>query len=182
MKTAIAISLLAGLALASTAAQASALQASPQQQTQTQTPRPRPTLMETIRRSVRKLGAAIDESKSSADMVVSNYNDPKGGKTTIVVINDRKKNLLGIYIYNFGSVKNAGSREELYRYLLSANDAITIGSFFVDSEDDIGYKYLFSNSQPFNQTGFESAYLAMAAVARDRRADIRQMLGQSDKE
>jgi hypothetical protein len=69
------------------------------------------------------------------------------------------------------------NREEVYKYLLSANDAITIGSFFVDAEQDIGYKYFFSSTQPLNQAAFESAYLTMAAVARDRRSEIRQLLG-----
>ncbi len=170
------ISLLAALIALLISVNGSAQQPDPQQQ-QTPPPRPRLTLMETIRKSVRRLNATVDDAKSSAEMVVSSYSDPKGGKTTIVIVNDKRKSLLGLYIYNFGSVKNAANREEVYRYLLSANDAITIGSFFVDSEDDIGYKYLFSNALPFNQTAFEAAYLAMAAVVRERRAEIRQLIG-----
>lgn len=149
-------------------------------QTEPQQPKPaapRLSVIDTIKKSLKRMGATVDESKSSAEMVVSNYNDPKGGKTAVVVVNDKRKSLMGLYIYNFGSVKNAQNREEVYRYLLSANDAITIGSFFVDSEDDIGYKYLFSNALPLNQTAFEAAYLAMAAVVRERRAEIRQLLG-----
>jgi hypothetical protein len=165
--------LLAGLAILLAVALAAA-------QTEPQQPKPaapRLSLIDQIKRSLKRVGATVDESKSSAEMIVSNYNDPKGGKTAVVIVNDKRKSLLGLYIYNFGSVKNAPNREEIYRYLLSANDAITIGSFFVDSEDDIGYKYLFSNALPFNQTAFESAYLAMAAVVRERRAEIKQLLG-----
>ncbi len=168
--------LLAGLAILFAVAVAAAEQA----ETQPQQPKPaapRLSLIDQIKRSLKRLGATVDESKSSAEMVVSNYNDPKGGKTAVVVVNDKRKSLMGLYIYNFGSVKNAANREEVYRYLLSANDAITIGSFFVDSEDDIGYKYLFSNALPLNQTAFEAAYLAMAAVVRERRAEIKQLLG-----
>jgi hypothetical protein len=161
-----------------------AVQAAAQQtQSQQEAPKPPPprprTFAETIKRSIQRLGATIDDAKSNADMVVSSYSDPKGGKITIVALNDKRKNLVGIYIYNFGSLKNAGNREEVYRYLLSANDAIVIGSFFVDGDDDIGYKYLFSNS-PLNQTAFEAAYLAMATVARERRPEIRKMLGLSN--
>jgi hypothetical protein len=144
-------------------------------------PRPaqaRASFADTLKRSLQRVGATIDESKSSAEMVVSNYSDPKGGKTTIVIVNEKRKNLLGFYIYNFGNLKNATNREEIYKYLLSANDAITIGSFFVDGEQDIGYKYFFSNTQPLNRAAFESAYLTMATVARDRRDRIRQLLGQ----
>ncbi|MFL6212767.1 MAG: hypothetical protein ACJ74J_02625 [Blastocatellia bacterium] len=150
---------------------------------QTVTPKPKPpapkpmTFADKTKLFLQKLGASIDSAKSTADMVVSNYSDPKGSKTTIVVTNDRRKNLVGFYIYNFGSVKNVGNKEEVFKYLLSTNDAITLGSFFVDSEDDIGYKYLVSNVPPLTATEFDTIFLTMAAVARERRSEIRQMLG-----
>jgi hypothetical protein len=139
------------------------------------------TFAERIKRYAQRHGATIDAAKSTEDMVVSNYPDSKGGKTTIVVVNDRRKGLVGFYIYNFGSVKNASNREEVYKYLLSTNDAITIGSFFIDNEDDIGYKYLISAAQPITQAQFDSAFLTMAAVARERRQQIRDLIasGQS---
>ena len=55
---------------------------------------------------------------------VSSHPDPKG-KITIVLVNDRRRNLIGFYIYNFGSLKDAANKEEIYKYLLAANDAIT---------------------------------------------------------
>ncbi|HKP14297.1 MAG TPA: hypothetical protein VJZ91_19410 [Blastocatellia bacterium] len=140
-------------------------------------PAPRLTFADKTKLFLQKLGASVDPSKSTADMVVSNYSDPKGGKTTVVVTNDRRKNLVGFYIYNFGSVKGAGNREEVFKYLLSTNDAITLGSFFVDSEDDIGYKYLVSSATPLTAGEFDTIYLTMAAVARERRGEIRQLLG-----
>jgi hypothetical protein len=158
-----------------------AAQASAQQ---TETPQPkvaRPaapvTFADRIKRYAQRHGASVDAAKSTEDMVVSNYPDSKGGKTTIVVVNDRRKGLVGFYIYNFGSVKNAPNREEVYKYLLGANDAITIGSFFIDSEDDIGYKYLVSAAQAITQAQFDSIYLTMAAVARERRQPIRDLIG-----
>jgi hypothetical protein len=150
---------------------------------QTTAPKPKPpapkpmTFAEKTKLFVQKLGAGVDPAKSTADMIVSNYSDPKGGKTTVVVTNDRRKNLVGFYIYNFGSVKNATNKEEVFKYLLSTNDAITLGSFFVDGEDDIGYKYLVSNAPPMTASEFDTIYLTMAAVARERRGEIRQMLG-----
>ena len=135
------------------------------------------TAMDLARKSIQKMGATIDANKSNAQTIVSIYSDPRGGKTTIIVVNDRAKNVLGLYVYDFGSLKDAANREEVYRYLLSANDAITIGAFFVDGEDDIGYKYLMNIGQSLNQPAFESSYLMMAAVARDRRPELRKLLG-----
>jgi Putative bacterial sensory transduction regulator len=162
-----------------------AVQVLAQQPAQEQTPsapRPAPRLAfaDRVRQYVQRLGATVDQGKSTADMIVSNLPD-KGGKLTVVVVNDRRKNLIGFYMYNFGSVKNVPNREEVFKYLLSANDSITIGSFFVDSEDDIGYKYLVSAAQQLSQAEFDHAYLTMVAVARDRRPEIRQLLGLSTK-
>lgn len=159
-----------------------AQQADPAQPGQAQPPKPKPpapklTFAEKAKLYLQKLGASIDPAKSTADMVVSNYSDPKGGKTTVVVTNDRRKNLIGFYIYNFGNIKAATNKEEVFKYLLSTNDAITLGSFFVDGDDDIGYKYLVSNATPLTASEFDTVYLTMAAVARERRGEIRQMLG-----
>jgi hypothetical protein len=165
------------IALLVAAQQAAAQQTEPpQQQPKVARPTPPVTFAERIKRYAQRHGATIDAAKSTEDMVVSNYPDSKGGKTTIVIVNDRRKGLVGFYIYNFGSVKNASNREEVYKYLLATNDAITIGSFFIDNEDDIGYKYLISAAQPITQAQFDSAYLTMAAVARERRQQIRDLI------
>lgn len=154
-------------------------------QTETKVPKPAPklTFVDRVKQYLQRSGSTVDDSKSTPDMVVSNYSEGKGGKVTIVVVNDRRRNLLGFYVYNFGSLKGATNKEEVYKYLLSANDAITIGSFFVDSDDDIGYKYLASSAQVMNQTAFEYAYLTMAAVARERKPEIKKLIGTpSDKD
>lgn len=135
-----------------------------------------------MKQYLQRTGATIDEAKSSAEMVVTNYPDPKGGKTTVVIVNDRRKNLLSFYIYNFGNVKNASNKEDIYKYLLSTNDEITIGSFFVDSEEDIGYKYLVSSALGMTQATFETTYTTLAAVARERKTEIRQLLAGSKDE
>ncbi|HSE36203.1 MAG TPA: YbjN domain-containing protein [Blastocatellia bacterium] len=140
-------------------------------------PAPRLTFGDRMKQFLRRSGATIDDSKSTPDMVVSNYPDAKGGKVTIVLVNDRRRNLLGFYIYNFGSIKSAANKEAVYKYLLAANDSITIGSFFVDNDDDIGYKYLVSSAQATNQATFDYAYFTMAAVARERKPQIKKLLG-----
>lgn len=139
-------------------------------------PAPKP-LIETVKQYVKLAGATIDDSKSTATMVVSNHPDSKGNKTNVVILHDKKKGFLGFYIYNFGSVKELTAREEIFKYLLSINDSITIGSFFVDGDEDIGYKYLISTSQAMNQRAFEAIYLTMLAVAREHKFEIRKLLG-----
>ncbi|HYP27071.1 MAG TPA: hypothetical protein VE262_10170 [Blastocatellia bacterium] len=172
----------APLALALAAGPAAAQQAEPQTPPRVTRPSPRPAFAEVTRRNLQRIGATVDEGKSTADMVVSVYVDDKGAKTTVVIINDRGKNLLGFYIYNFGNLKRAAKREDVYKYLLSANDAITIGSFFVDGDEDIGYKYLVNGWQSLSQSSFESVYLTMIAVTRDRRPEIREIIAASGKD
>lgn len=140
-------------------------------------PAPKLTFADKTKQYLQQLGASVEAAKSTPDMIVSNYPDLKGGKTTVVIVNDRRKNLIGFYIYNFGNLKSVTNREEIYKYLLGTNDSITIGSFFVDGDDDIGYKYLVSSAQSFTLSAFDSIYTTMASVARDRRPEIRQLLG-----
>lgn len=145
-------------------------------------PAPR-TFAERIKQYLIRVGGTVDESKSTGDMIVSNSANLRGGKVTIVIVNDHRRNLLGFYVYNFGSLKNATNKEEVYKYLLEANDSITIGSFFVDSDEDVGYKYLVSGGQTMSQAAFETAYITMAAVARDRKPEIKKLIGvPSEKE
>lgn len=160
-----------------------ARQAEPAQTQQPQVARPAPrlTFADRLKQFLQQVGATVDATKSTADMVVSSYPDPKGGKTTVVIVNDRRKSLVGFYIYNFGSLKDVASRDEIYKYLLSTNDAITIGSFFVDGDEDIGYKYLMSSAQPLTMSLFDSIYITMTAVARERRPEIRRILGLTSK-
>jgi len=135
------------------------------------------TFTERMKQYLQRTGSTIDEAKGTPDMVVSNYPDAKGGKVTIVLVNDRRRNLIGFYIYNFGSLKTASNKEAVYKYLLAANDSITVGSFFVDSDDDVGYKYLVSGAQAMSQATFDYAYFTMAAVARERKPEIKKLLG-----
>lgn len=152
------------------------------QQAEAPAPRPRATFAERMKQQVKRVGGTVDQTKSTNDMIVSNVPDGKGSKLTIVVTNDTRKSLIGFYIYGFGSLKNAPNREEVYNYLLLTNEAITIGGFFVDSEGDIGYKYYMSGVRAISNVEFDQVYLTMAAVARERRAKLREMLGANRKE
>lgn len=142
-----------------------------------QQPKPQQPIMDTLRQYLRRIGATVDEARSKADVLVSKYADPRGGSITIVLVNDRRKNLLGFYIYDFGNLKGASNPEAVYKYLLEANDQIAIGAFFVDGEQDIGYKYLMSVQRQPELAEFQSVYLVMAAVARERRPEIRRLIG-----
>ena len=163
--------------------QAYAQDAAPAQSAQPgASPRAKLAFADRIKQHVGRLGGTVDKTKSTGDMVVSTLPDQRGGRLTIVISNDQRKSLVGFYIYNFGSLKHAPNKEEVYKYLLLTNDDITIGSFFVDAEEDIGYKYLMSATQPLNQFEFDQVYLTMAAVARERRAKIRDLLGDAKKD
>jgi hypothetical protein len=129
-----------------------------------------------IREYLRDLGAVINETTTTSDMIVSNYSVTNGARVTIVVFVDLRKKQLGFYIYNFGNVKDAPDREKLYEYLHSTNDEITIGGFFIDTEDDIGYKYLMSMQETIGLQEFRAVYLSMATVVSERRAEIIKFL------
>jgi hypothetical protein len=144
-------------------------------------PAPKLTFAERMKQYLIRVGGTVDEGKSTADMIVSNSANLRGGKVTIVIVNDHRRNLLGFYVYNFGSLKNATNKEAVYKYLLEANDSITIGSFFVDSDEDVGYKYLVSAGQTMSQPAFETAYMTMAAVARERKPEIKKLIGVSSE-
>ena len=144
-------------------------------------PAPKLTFAERMKQYLIRVGGTVDESKSTADMIVSNSANLRGGKVTIVIVNDQRRNLLGFYVYNFGSLKNSTNKEPVYKYLLESNDSITIGSFFVDSDEDVGYKYLVSAGQTMSQAAFETAYVTMAAVARERKPEIKKLIGGSSE-
>ena len=170
------------IAIALTCGFAAGQQIDPAQTAPPKVVKPAPlTFSDRMKQFLRRSGSSIDDSKSTVDMVVSNYPDAKGGKVTIVLVNDRRRNLLGFYIYNFGSLKSSANKEAVYKYLLAANDSITIGSFFVDNDDDIGYKYLVSSAQAMNQAAFDYAYFTMAAVARERKPQIKKLLGPANE-
>jgi hypothetical protein len=181
MKDNLIATVLVGLLVFSTGAFAQ--QANPAQEPPPKVAKPAPklTFAERMKQYLIKVGGTVDEGKSTADMIVSNSANLRGGKVTIVIVNDHRKNLLGFYVYNFGSLKNATNKEEVYKYLLEANDSITIGSFFVDSDEDVGYKYLVSAGQTMSQPAFETAYITMAAVARERKPEIKKLIGGSSE-
>jgi hypothetical protein len=167
------------LALTAPAWAARAAQQQPPEQPRAQRPAPKLTVMETVRRHLQRFGATIDETKSQADMVVSSYSNEKG-KVKIVIVNDRRKELLQFYVYNFGSVKDAINREEIDKYLLLTNESLPLGAFFVDKEQDIGYKYSMSSLQ-LTYTAFASVYSSIVVAANLRRPEIRKLLAEGSQ-
>ena len=176
------ITILLWLAFAVNAAMAAAtLRSHQQEQSQKKEP-PRTTRitkappLETIRHHLQRLGKPIDEAKSKDDVVVSYYDDAKKGRVAIAITYNRKKDLIGFFIYDFGNVKRAPDPAALQQYLLSANDELSIGAFFVDSDHDIGYKYLLAPSQ-LTFGSFENVFLTMGEAALERRTEIRRLAG-----
>ena len=177
MNNAISRMMLIGIATLAPAVAVGAGQA-PQQQTpeQPKAPRPAPKLstMDTVKRHLQRFGATVDEAKSQTDMVVSSYTNEKG-KVKVVIVNDHRKELLQFYVYDFGSVKDIANRDEIDKYLLLANESLTVGAFFVDKDQDIGYKYSMS-AQQLSYQSFETVYSSIVVIANARRAEIRRLL------
>jgi hypothetical protein len=177
MKNVIARMILVGVALVAPAAAIGASQTQ-QQQTpeQPKVPRPAPKLstMDAVKHHLQRYGATVDEAKSQADMVVSSYTNEKG-KVKIVILNDHRKELLQFYVYDFGSVKDLANRDEIDKYLLLANESLSVGAFFVDKDQDIGFKYTMS-AQQLSYSSFESVYGSIVVIANTRRAEIRRLL------
>jgi hypothetical protein len=59
--------------------------------------------------------------------------------------------------------------------MLKANSDLAIGSFFVDKDDDIGYKFFLSTREPMNYLTFETVYVAMSKVIAERGPEILKM-------
>jgi hypothetical protein len=125
-------------------------------------------------------GSTIDDSKSTVDMVVSNYPDAKGGKVTIVLVNDRRRNLLGFTFTTLG-VSKSSANKEASTSTAGGQRLDNNGSFFVDNDDDIGYKYLVSSGAGDEPGAFDYAYFTMAAVARERKPQIKKLLGPANE-
>jgi hypothetical protein len=130
--------------------------------------------MDAVRHYLRRFGSTVDEAKSQADMVVSSYHNEKGN-VRIVMVNDRLKELLQFYVYDFGSVKGLANRKEIDKYLLLANQSLAVGAFFVDREQDIGYKCSM-HAQQLSYATFESLYSSIVVTANGRRGEIRKLL------
>lgn len=176
MKNVITRMVLVGVALVAPAAAIGASQTQQQTPEQPKAPRPAPKLstMDAVKHHLQRYGATVDEAKSQADMVVSSYTNDKG-KVKIVILNDHRKELLEFYVYDFGSVKDLANRDEIDKYLLLANESLSVGAFFVDKDQDIGFKYSMS-AQQLSYSSFESVYSSIVVIANARRAEIRRLL------
>ena len=93
------------------------------------------------------------------------------------LLNDIEKHRLGMYAYGFGNVANAVDRPALLEYLLRANSELGIGSFFVDKDGDIGYKFLLDTRDPLSYETFEIVYLAMVNTIKERGPVIAKLAG-----
>jgi hypothetical protein len=128
---------------------------------------------ENLRSFIQRVGAKIDSSKGGL-FVTSMASEH--GRVEIRLLNDAAKQRLGLYAYGFGNATNAKDQSALYEYLLQANSELGIGSFFVDKDKDIGYKFLLDTRDPLSFDTFSIVYLAMVNVIADRRPEIAKML------
>lgn len=127
---------------------------------------------ETLASFVKRVGGRVDSTQGN--LFVTSYPVSRG-RVEIRLMNDAGKQRLGFYAYGFGNAKNAKDQHALYEYMLRANSDLAIGSFFVDSDADIGYKFFLSTREPMNYLTFETVYVAMANVIKERGPDIVKM-------
>ena len=129
---------------------------------------------EALKNYIQRVGARIEPS-SKANLFVTTTASGRA-RIEIRLLNDTTRHRLGFYAYGFGNAGSAKDPAALYEYLLNANSELGIGSFFVDKEKDIGYKFLADTRDPLSYATFELIYLAMVAVIGEQRPAIARMM------
>lgn len=144
-------------------------------------PKPKP-LHETLRGYLRQIkGVRLERADKDPNTIVSRYTTTTGEAFDIVVIYAPRKKMVGLYSYAFGNVAQAAEADELRALLLSANEALAFGSFFVDKEQDIGLKWSLRTETPITFEAFQTVYLGLAAAAKEYAPQIaRRMKPQTD--
>lgn len=128
---------------------------------------------ESLRSYVSRVGARIESNKGR--LFVTSHAAGRG-RAEIRLLNDIDKNRLGFYAYGFGNAARASDASKLYEYLLRSNSEMAIGSFFVDKDGDIGYKFLIDTRDPLSFETFQLIYLAMVKTIEDRGPVIMKMV------
>jgi hypothetical protein len=128
----------------------------------------------TLRGYVSRVGAKIESARGN--ILVTTM---AAGRTRVEIrlLNDNEKNRLGMYAYGFGNVASVGDKAELFGYLLRANSELGVGSFFVDKDDDVGYKALLDTRDPLSFETFQISYLAMVNAIKEHRGEIARLAG-----
>jgi hypothetical protein len=129
---------------------------------------------ETLRGYIARVGAKIESTKGN--MFVTTM-PVRNARVEIRILNDARKNRLGLYAYGFGNVTGASDKGDLLEYLLKANSELGVGSFFVDKDDDIGYKALLDTGDPLSYQTFQVVYLAMVQTIAEHGPEIARRAG-----
>ena len=132
--------------------------------------------LETLRTYVTRAGARVDSAKGN--LLVTSMVPPAGrGRVEIRMVNEPRKNRLGMYAFGFANLASASERTTVYEYLLRANSELGVGSFFVDKDHDVGFKVLIDTRAPLSFESFQIAYLAMANAIAEHRPEIVRLAG-----
>ncbi len=135
-------------------------------------PRPKP-MHETLRSYLRQIkGVRLERADKDPNTIVTHYTSTSGETFDIVVVYSPRKKMVGLYSYAFGNVAEAKDANDLRALLLSANEALAFGSFFVDREQDIGLKWSLRTETPITFEAFQTVYLSLAAAAKEYRPQI----------
>jgi hypothetical protein len=97
------------------------------------------------------------------------------GRVEIRLLNDATKQRLGFYAYGFGNVTAAQDQKEVLAYLLRANGDLGVGAFFVDRDQDIGFKFFVNTRDTLSYQTFEIIYLAAANIISEHAPIIMKM-------
>lgn len=129
-----------------------------------------------IRKFLSQMKVSVDAAKSRENMIVTTTRHATEGEIIIVIALDPLKGKLGLYTYNFGNIGKARDEITVLRRLLDTNNAVAIGSFFVDEEKDIGFKYNFGSARSIDFESFNTVYFAMVNSILKYRSEIKAAL------
>jgi hypothetical protein len=134
-------------------------------------PKPAPTLVDTLQGYLRRMNVKSEKRQGNTSTLVTHY---QSGKEVVdlVLVNMPSKKMLGFYAYKFGNTKKVANPAPLFKTLLSLNDQLAVGTFFIDEEDDIGFKFSVRTDSQVGFDEFQSVYLGLVAGVKQARPQI----------
>lgn len=148
----------------------SATSTTPGQSTST-SPKPAPTLVDTLQSYLKRMNVKSEKRQGNNTTLVTHYQSGKD-IVDLVLVNMPSKKMLGFYTYKFGNTKKVTNPTPLFKTLLSLNDQLAVGAFFIDEEDDIGFKFSVRTDPQVGFDEFQSVYLSLVSAVKQARPQI----------
>lgn len=147
-------------------------------------PKPKPVAMHQKLREYlgRFKGVKVDKAGKEPDTIVTHYaTGEKAGTVDMVIVHSPKKKMVGFYVYDFGNAGNTTDLAALQKLLLNANENMAVGSFFVDSEQDIGLKWSLRLEGGIGYEEFQTVYYGLVAAVKEFRPDVLKLMKPKDE-